>query len=211
VPDVEPGAALRIVDGDEEVWSRRAPGRPPQIGGIEAGVTDGHLELWWRAEAETEEPEAWAQWSGDGGETWHGLATGLSGRTAQIGLAGLPEGEIFVRVLVHDGFHTAASEPARVEVPARAPEAAILHPAEGQTLYAGRTLHLWAAATDAAGEPLPDWSCRWMLDDREVARGKEAWLETPPAGEHRVTLVAESSGGQVIRSVRFSTVGSAPG
>ena len=211
VPDVEPGAALRIVEDEREIWSRRAPERPPEVGDLEVSVTeDQQLELRWHAQTAGEEPEAWFQWSADRGESWNGLISGITGEAATVGLAGLPDGEILVRGLVHDGFFTSTSEPVRVEVPARAPEVAILHPAEGQRLYAGQTLHLWAEATDPAGEPLPDWSCRWMLDDREVARGKQAWLTTPAAGEHRATLVVQASGREVVQSVRFITVGDTP-
>jgi hypothetical protein len=113
-------------------------------------------------------------------------------------------------VLVHDGFFTSVSEPARVTVAPRAPEVAILHPRDDQTLYAGRTLHLWAAATDAAGEPLPDEACRWSLDGREVGRGKEVWTEAPPAGEHDAVLTVRWSGGEVVRRVLFSTLGDQP-
>jgi hypothetical protein len=211
VPDVEPGTALRIVEGEREIWSRRAPERPPEVEHLEVGVTeDQQLELHWHAQTVGEEPEAWAQWSADRGESWQGLAGNLTGDAAMVGLAGLPDGEILVRVLVLDGFFTSSSEPVRVEVPARPPEAAILHPAEGQRLYSDRTLHLWAEATDPAGEPLPDWSCRWMLDDREVARGKQAWLTTPAPGEHRATLVVQAFGREVVQSVRFITVGDMP-
>ena len=211
VPDVEPGAALRIVEDEREIWSRRAPERPPEVEHFEASLTeDQQLGLHWHAETVGEEPVAWAQWSADRGESWQALATNLTGDAATVGLAGLPDGEILVRVLVLDGFFTSTSEPVRVEVPARPPEAAILHPAEGQRLYSNRTLHLWAEATDPAGEPLPDWSCRWMLDDREVARGKQAWLTTPAAGEHRATLVVQASGREVVHSVCFITVGDMP-
>ena len=211
VPDVEPGAALRIVEDEREIWSRRAPERPPEVEHLEVDVTeDQQLKLQWHAQTMGEELEAWAQWSADRGESWQGLATNLTGDAATVGLAGLPDGEILVRVLVLDGFFTSTSEPVRVEVPTRPPEAAILHPAEGQRLYSNRTLHLWAEATDPAGEPLPDWSCRWMLDDREVARGKQAWLTTPEAGEHRATLVVQTSGREVVHSVRFITVGDMP-
>jgi hypothetical protein len=211
VPDVEPGAALRIVEDEREIWARRAPERPPEVEHLEVSVTeDQQLGLRWHAHTMGEEPEAWAQWSADRGESWQGLASNLTGHEATVGLAGLPDGEILVRVLVHDGFFTSTSEPVRVEVPARAPETAILHPAEGQRLYAGRTLHLWAEAADPAGEPLPDWTCRWVLDDREVARGKQAWLATPAAGEHRATLVVQASGRELVHSVRFVTLGNPP-
>jgi hypothetical protein len=178
VPDVEPGTALRIVEDEREIWSRRAP----EVEHLEVGVTeDQQLELHWHAQTAGEEPEAWAQWSADRGESWQVLVGNLTGDAATVGLAGLPDGEILVRVLVLDGFFTSTSEPVRVEIPARPPEAAILHPAEGQWLYSNRTLHLWAEATDPAGEPLPDWVV--PLDTRRPrGRPRKASLAHNPGG-----------------------------
>jgi hypothetical protein len=211
VPDVAPGAALRITDGEQEIWSRRAPDFAPKLGQLEATVgREQQLELRWSGETAAERAEAWVQWSADQGRSWRGLATGLTGNEARLELSGVADGEILVRVLVHDGFFTSVSEPARVTVAPRAPEVAILHPRDDQTLYAGRTLHLWAAATDAAGEPLPDEACRWSLDSREVGRGKEVWTEAPPAGEHDAVLTVRWSGGEVVRRVLFSTLGDQP-
>jgi hypothetical protein len=210
LPDAGAGASLRIMDGDEEVWSRQAPARPPQASITSAEASGEVLRLRWQVEAAVETPEVWAQWSADEGQTWQGLATNLSGNEASLALAGLPEGEIAVRILVHDGFFSAASEPARVTIPPRAPDVAIMHPAEGQTLYSGRTLNLWASATDSAGEPLPDDAVRWSIDGRDVGAGKELWLESPSAGEHTATVSARWPGGEVRQSVTFRTIGFAP-
>lgn len=208
VSDVEPGAELRIMNGEEKIWSRRAPDRRPQVARFDAAVTkDDQLELRWETESSAEKPAVWAQWSDDQGKSWHGLTTGLAGGNATLGLSGLPEGEILVRVLVHDGFFTATSESVRVKVPLQAPEVAILHPREGQTLYAGRTLHLWGSATSSAGQTLPSKSNRWLLDEREVASGNEAWLETPAEGEHKATFIVPWQKGEIVRSVRFKTIG----
>jgi hypothetical protein len=89
----------------------------------------------------------------------------------------------------------------------QSPEVAILHPRDEQTFYAGRTLHLWAVATNSAGKPLPSESNRWLLDDHEVARGNEAWLETPPEGEHVATFIVRWQKGEIVRTVRFNTIG----
>jgi hypothetical protein len=205
--DTEPGAELRIMDGEEKIWSRRAPDRRPKVARFDAAVTkDDQLELRWETESSAEKPDVWAQWSDDQGKSWHGLTTGLAGGNATLGISGLPQGDILVRVLVHDGFFTAVSDSFRVTVPVQAPEVAILHPREGQTLYAGRTLQLWGAATSSAGKPLPSESNRWLLDDREVARGNEAWLETPAEGEHKATFIVRWEKGEIVRSVRFRTI-----
>ena len=92
------------------------------------------------------------------------------------------------------------------EVSVDNPEVAILHPRDGQTLYAGRTLHLWAVATDSAGKPLPPSSNRWQLDDREIGNGNEVWWGTPAEGEHKATFTVRWQKGEIVRSVRFKTI-----
>jgi hypothetical protein len=110
---------------------------------------------------------------------------------------------VLVRVLVHDGFSTATSEPISVEVPERGPEVAILHPEEGSVFAAGGTLRVWASVTDQAGTPLANAWCRWVLDGREAAQGPDAWLEAPDPGEHKLTLIVQSGTRQVEQSVSF--------
>jgi hypothetical protein len=218
VPDLERGGALVIEDGDNEVWVRRAPEKPPEVGKVAAGVTaDGRLAVRWDADTSPPEtskgetrdsegrPEAWAQWSGDDGTSWRALATGLTGGEATLDLAGVSSGPVLIRLLVHDGFSTAVSEPTRVEVPERPPEVAILHPEDGALITAGGILRAWASVTDADGTPPSEpVACRWLLDGREVATETDAWLEAPAPGDHRLTLIVRGKGGEVERSVTFT-------
>lgn len=218
VPDVGYGAALVIDGGEQILWRRDAPKSPPRIGGLQANVAEGHLRLAWQSAIGSHEKgcpdgEVWVQWSGDEGKSWRGLATALTGSQAVVDLAGLPAGPLLVRLLLHDGFSTAVSESARIEVPRRAPLAAILHPEDDGVYAAGGTLRVWAAVTDQAGEPIDDAWCRWVLDGKEVAQGRDEWLTAPAAGRHKLTLVARAGGKEVERHVAFDCVpgpGSAP-
>jgi len=218
VPDVGPGAALVIDEGEEVVWERRAPSAPPRVGKLDADVTDdGRLVLRWDAateqsgdERERPTDEVWVQWSSDDGVTWRGLATGIRGSEAAIDLGPMGTGSALVRVLVHDGFSTVTSDPVRVQVPERAPEVAILHPEDNGLLVAGGTMRVWAAVNDAAGTPLDDVWCRWVLDGREVGQGLDEWLVAPEPGEHRLTVLVRTKVGETERSVRFSCVPGAP-
>lgn len=201
VPDVELGMALAIDDGEETVWERRAPETRPEVGRVDAEATEKGLTLSW--ESGDRDADTWVQWSSDDGTTWQGLATGLRGGRAQLGFAGVPDGQVLIRLLVHDGFSTTASEPVAVHVPARPPEVAILHPEDGGLLSAEGTFQLSAAITDAAGQPIDDPWCRWLLDGHEVGQGLEAWTDNPGPGRHRLTLLARVSGHEVERSVSF--------
>ncbi len=207
IADVAPGAALTIGSAEATLWQRRAPERPPRVSGVRAELTQsGGVRLRWKAESAGESREAWVQWSNREGKVWHGLATGLAGAEAEVSLAGLPAGEALLRVLLHDGFHTAYSEPVRIEVPRRPPETAILAPADGAVLVAGAPMRVWGAATDSAGTPLPDESCLWLLDGKEVGRGTDAWVTAPAAGEHRATLIVRAEGEETRVSSSFTTI-----
>jgi hypothetical protein len=207
IADVAPGAALVIGAGERVLWERRAPAQPPEVGQVYAEpTTAGTVRLSWQARTWGEPHEAWVQWSNREGKVWHGLATGLTGGEGEVSLTGVPAGEVLLRVLVHDGFHTAVSEPVRIQAPRRPPEAAILSPAEGQLLMAGSAMRLWGAATDSAGAPLPAEACLWLVDGRDAGRGLDLWMQAPPPGEHRVTLIVRNDGDEVRRMASFTTL-----
>jgi hypothetical protein len=200
VPDVDLGAAL-VIEGDDgtTMWEVRAPSSPPRAGKLEAEMRDdGHMAMRWGERRRRDDPgryEAWVQWSSDEGATWRALATGLTDWETTVDASGLPAGPVLVRVLVHDGFSTAASDPVRMEMPPRPPQVAILHPEEGGILAAGGTMRAWGAVTSPDGEPLADVWCRWLLDGREVGQGTDEWLVAPGPGEHRLTLLVRAEDG----------------
>jgi hypothetical protein len=192
VPNVDRGAAIRIVRDDDTVWERRASERPPRMGRVSAKGDDaGRLRVNWEGDLAGEEREVWLQWSSDGGETWHGLTAGIREQEADIDVSGLPSGSIQVRALLNDGFETAVSKPTTFRIPARRDQvqAAILSPMEGETLVVGRPLRLWANLAGPEAELDENENVRWLLDDQEVGRGLEVWTEMPPPGDHRVTLI----------------------
>jgi hypothetical protein len=205
LPDVEDGVALRIgTTDDDERWVRRAPDTRPEVGDVRAEVDqDGGLAVRWSARA-GESPEYWLQWSPDEGRVWLGLATGLTEEGVRLEPGGVPTGDISVRVLAHDGFWTAVSEPVRVTVPERAAEVAILHPRGEEYLEAGAPLRLWGAASaPGRGGPV-EVDAVWELDGQRVAEGLDAWVTVPGPGEHRVRLVVRSSGGEAEDAVTFT-------
>lgn len=204
VPNVERGAELRITDGEKVVWERRGADRPPKVGRVSADLTEeGRLRVAWNAETQHEAGEAWLQWSDDRGETWHGLTTGVRAPETTVDVTGIPSGSIQLRVLVSDGFDTTITRPVTVRVPARPAEVVILGPNEGDMLITGRPMRLWAQASNPDGTPLEETSGHWSVDDEKVGEGFEAWLEAPPAGEHRATFVLDR---RTETSVTFRTI-----
>ncbi len=207
VPDVEAGAALRIRRAGEEMWRREASERRPKIGDAAAEFADGDVRVTWSADAVGEqEPECWAQWSGDRGRTWHALGVGLRGGSAVLDGRGLPAGAVRIRLLLSDGFHTAVSRTLNVKVPPSEPAASILSPRDGQIVAVPGSVRLWGAASDAHGAPVPDEAARWLVDGDEVATGLDAFVPAPKAGRHRATLVVKTRDGSSEITAEFTTV-----
>ena len=205
LPNVAPGAALRILSPEKEVWSRPAPARRPRFVRVEGRLTDRQeLALRWQVEAASE-VDVWAQWTNDGGEHWHGLAVGLRGEGAQLPLTGLPGGPVQIRLRAHDGFYTTESGLLNIELPERAPQIAILHPRDGQTLRAGNPFQVAGSAVDSAGYPLPGEQLRWLLDGRAIGHGRELWLAEMHEGRHELVLEVGWSRGKARVNVTFST------
>jgi hypothetical protein len=207
VPDVGRGDELRITRGDEPLWSRKATDRRPKVGELDAKVTDdGQLALRWTAEvAGEEEAEVLAQWTSDRGRNWQALSVGLAGGEAVLDARSLPSGRINVRLLVSDGFQTAASRLANVTIPRRGPELSILGPRDGQTFATPGPMRLWAMGTDSTGEAITDEQVRWEIDGREAGEGLDLFVAAPEPGEHRATAFVKGRGGGDV-SVGFLTV-----
>lgn len=205
--DTETGSALRIRHGEKDLWRREAPDGKPAISSFSAEV-DGEGEL--RASYETsgtgDQAEYWLQWSADRGETWHGLATRLDAKHAAIADVALPAGKVLVRLLVGNGFRTVASKPVPVRVPDRPPVASILSPDDRAVLMAGDPMRVWGVVTDRTGEPADIEHAAWLIDGEEVGAGLDAFIEAPPHGEHRLTLVVEVKGKHVETDCVFATV-----
>lgn len=200
VPDVAPGESLSISDGKELVWERRAPSEAVRVGRVEAYV-DRLTGLQVRWEVSGEATEFWLRWSADG-ETWHSLATGLTGNEARLEASQLPEGRVLLQLVAHDGFFSTASEPVEVSLPERPPEVAILHPRDGHTYVAGQALRLWAAVS---GGSVPSERSVWLLGDSEFGRGLDTWATLEP-GQHKLTLRVESESGLAEASVAVMVV-----
>lgn len=203
-------AALRIVRGGEEVWRRDAPDRPPSVEDVDARLDGDDLHVRWRTEAPREEDlERFVRWSADDGRTWQLLAAGLTGDEAVVGAGALTAGEVLIQALVTDGFHTVAGEPARVAIPRRAPQVAILWPARGAAVRAGHPVRLWGMATASDGRTLDGDELSWELDGERVGPGGDLWAGLGGwEGEHVATLRAREGDLTAEASVVFEATGS---
>jgi hypothetical protein len=207
LPDVGRGAALRLVEGGEEVWRYGAPSEEPEPPVLEARVSkQGQLALRWRVPKSERPPEIWIRWRAGEDAEPHVLFIASGSGRRQLSAAALPAGNVVLDAVAHDGFSEAVSEPVQIRVPRRPPEVAILHPYDRLTVQAGRPLRLHGAATEPGGEPVDSERCAWRIGRRQVAKGLDAFVAAPPAGDHTVTLTATGAGGRAEARVRLTTV-----
>jgi hypothetical protein len=197
LPDVAPGAMLRLRRGDKVLWTRQAPAIPVKVRIMQAEINErGQLSLRWEIQAANDSNlETWIRWSADKEETWHALTVGLKGEDATLNLNNIPEGEVHFQVMVHDGFNTAIDVTKALSVPHKPPVAAILHPKDGTQVKRGRLIRLWGLATNEVGEPLPSEASQWFLDGRPLERGPDIFIPAPAPGQHKLTLKVEDQKG----------------
>ncbi len=119
LPDIEGLSEIRLVQGDEVVWSRSASSEPPVIVEFHADLDGEMLFLRWQVEVYDEAAlERHLRWSVDEGQRWQTLAVALPEDEAEVPVSLLASGPVMVQVLVSDGFYTVESEPVHVEIPA---------------------------------------------------------------------------------------------
>ena len=125
------------------------------------------------------------------------MATGLAGDAGDAGefdSSALPSGNVTLRLLAGDGFDTAISAHACVQMPRRPPVVCILSPKDGESLAAGGALRLWAASAVDRGTATTVGKAQWLLDDAPVAEGLDTFLWAPRTGEHTLKLKVTAAG-----------------
>lgn len=211
VPATEAGASLRIVkrqgdQADVEVWRRRASDRQPKIETFDVRISGAEGVARWEARGSGEVPLEFAlQFSKDKGTSWNGLAVGIRENAHKFSLAELPSGPVTFRLLAHDGFYSVEVRSKAIALPKRGPTVSILHPQDGPVLIAGQPMRLWGAVSMATGDLVDPETCAWLVDGKLVARGTEAWIETPKDGTHRCTFVVDSDQGKSEATMSFRT------
>jgi hypothetical protein len=207
VTNVSEGAELRVSKGEKIIWARHAPNTPPKIQSFNATIEEDTVSVNWEINSATQqEPEAWLQWSSDNGKSWYGLTISLTGKQAKVDMSVLPSGSALIRLLASDGFYTATSDPIEVKVPVRPPSIVIFNPREGSKLQENSTLRLWGTGTHSSSKPVDPTSARWLIDDKEVAHGLDAFITAPKEGEHTCTLIIEANGQTNKLSIKFQTL-----
>jgi hypothetical protein len=211
LPDREPGQALRIVARDDapeprEVWVRKAPDAPVQIGGFDVDLDGDAGRAKWEAEGRGETSADFTLlFSKDGGRSWNSLASGVTGREVSFDASAIPAGELIFRLLAHDGFFTAKADTRPMKMRERAPGVAILHPRPGSVIEAGVPMRLWASVDLRNGQPIDPAACRWTLDGQQAGSGPDVFVTAPEPGRHVCTITVETRAGASEAKVEFET------
>ena len=192
VPDEPNTFSMRVVRDEKELWSRQAPSVPLTVSNLHASVNAESVYIRWLTVASDEyDLERVVRWSADDGLQWQALAVKLDDDVAVVPVSTLTCGVALIQVIVSDGFHSVTSESVRVDIPRRAPHAAILWPAAGAAVSTNEAVRLWGSATGCDGQPRRAEDMHWYLDGDRVGTGTELWVTLPDwEGEHRATLKA---------------------
>jgi len=208
VPDVEGAVAMRVVRGDEILWSIEAPKRAHEVRNLRHEIGHEGIELEWQVSG-GDTRETHLQYSSGGNETWSLLELGVRATKTSIPVEVLPPGRHLVRVLVSDGFHTVTSAPIEVDVPHRRPTATIHWPLDTATVPANATMRLWGSGMSAATDALPDEAHGWAIDGQPAGIGRDLWVAPPEQeGEHLATLTVWDAHGENSVASRFWVSGS---
>lgn len=205
--DIASGYLFQIRRGEEVLWRREAPQQRPEIEDFRLEVSEKGLTVSWKIDAAVEDPECGLQWSVDNGRTWSALAGGLRGNQARFEFSQLPNREFLLRLLVSDGFFTVASDPKILDDLGFVPTPSILSPYEDQLLISGNIMRCRGVITSTTGEPVQVEEADWILDgESRVAAGLDAFIDAPPEGEHKLTLLIHFGKYSVEKTVVFYTV-----
>lgn len=188
--------------GNEAVADHQRSASPPQVSLFMprrgAVVERGAMVVRWRASDRDGDPlHARVEYSANGGRTWRTIHSGPSRGAATVPHSQLEGSQnARVRVRVDDGFNATSATSGRVVVRPPRAQVHIDAPTTGVRVQADGVLRLEGSASGPTGTPLPSGSLRWFRGARPIGRGSVLTVVAPPAGRHRVHLVAGRGGGQ---------------
>jgi hypothetical protein len=203
--DVVEGKTIRIRKDNDIVWQKDRPSQKPELGKINALVdSDLRLKLSWDYSVPAEEqPTVWLRWSNTQGQSWNSLAVGISNDSAELITEDLPAGEIIIQVVSHDGFYSVSMNSPPVVLPDRAPLLSILHPRGSTPVNSKLPLRLLGSVSIRSMNVLSNEEYIWYINDKEVGRGTDIWVNNPGRGEHQIKFVANDPAGKAAISTNI--------
>ncbi len=209
LPQGQEAQSLRIVNVESEVLRVERTKRAVRAPKLSAKVGRRGLDIAWELRKNEQDLEVWIRCHKKGEPPRVVYIAKGSGKV-RLDPSHLPCGRVSFDAVVHTGFEVISGRALSCDLPTRPPVATVLHPKSGQTFLEGRALRLHGLATDSDGEHADPKECRWLLEGKEVARGPDAWLAAPEAGEYRLVFEASGAGRRAKETVEFRTVSRKP-
>ncbi|GEM_PF-887528 len=162
---------------------------------------DIHTVAWTAEDADGDDLTFAVFYSNDGGGTWTPVATDLTEPSYRLDTTSLPGGgEVLIRVLASDGFHTTIADSPSFSIPTKAPDVYVTTPSEGDLLPPEQALYLDGSAYDPEDGALSAAALSWW-SDRDGLLGRGATVIVPgltlSPGWHTLTLRAADSNEQI--------------
>jgi hypothetical protein len=216
LPVPDGAAGVRLVLGEAAVDQRVASAGPPTVSIVEPSAGSeqaGDVTVRWEAS----DPDGDALrfdllHSTDGGRTWQTIARQVTGTSRVVPAGSLAgSGRSRIKVVAHDGFHTASAESATFTTPNTPPRLALItSPADGATFPRRDLVTFRGRASDAEDDGNVVDDLRWRSSrDGDLGRGPSVQTRDLSAGTHTVTLTAvDTDGARTTRSITVVIDGS---
>jgi hypothetical protein len=135
-------------------------------------------------------------YSGDGGQTFQPVRTGVVGRSAAINTNLLGGGTGVLRVVASDGANEAQADSAPFSVAAKPPTPMIVTPDSNITVQYGQLVNFSGAAFDLQDGGVTGAGLVWKDNGADLGTGEQISADTLAVGQHVITLTATNSKGQ---------------
>jgi hypothetical protein len=135
-------------------------------------------------------------YSNDGGATFTGVQSNLSGNSAQIDTASLAGGSGFFRVFASDGVNIGQADSPPYTFASKPPMPMILTPGNNHTVNFGQLVNFSGAAMDWQDGSITGANLVWSNQNGVLGTGELLSVSSLPVGVNTITLKATNSAGQ---------------
>lgn len=135
-------------------------------------------------------------YSNDGGSSFTGVQSGLTGNSAQIDTSSLGGGSGFFRVIANDGVNSGQADSPAYTFADKPPMPMILTPGNNHTVNFGQLVNFSGAARDWQDGGVTGANLEWSNQNGVLGNGELLSVSNLPVGVNTITLKATNSKGQ---------------